>query len=380
MAFFRKYLLPGFVFQSVVIGGGYATGRELIEFFFTSGPLGGVLGLVVAGLVFGLVLAAGFEFARVKSAYDYRSFCRALMGRAWVVYEIAFVALLLLILSIIASAAGELTASSFSIPSGIGTFLLLALIALLTFYGGDVIKRVLAGWSFLLYGVYITLFALVLARFGNEIGIAFSSDAGSESWVKSGILYAGYNLAILPTVLFAVKGQTTRREALGSGLIAGAIAVVPAILFFVALMALYPEVSAATIPSAVLMNALQMPILGLVFQVVIFGTFVETGTALLHAVNERVSSTLEEAGHHLPQVARPVIALSAIALAMLAGIQFGITALIARGYNVLTVVFICILVLPLLAKCVWLMTQKALRVKTPAQRTKKGTVNVRDCN
>ena len=27
---FRRYLLPGFVFQSVVVAGGYGTGRELV--------------------------------------------------------------------------------------------------------------------------------------------------------------------------------------------------------------------------------------------------------------------------------------------------------------------------------------------------------------
>ena len=29
---FQRYLLPGFVFQSVIIAGGYGTGRELVEF------------------------------------------------------------------------------------------------------------------------------------------------------------------------------------------------------------------------------------------------------------------------------------------------------------------------------------------------------------
>ena len=33
---FKKYFLPGFVFQSMVIGGGYGTGRELVEFFLQS--------------------------------------------------------------------------------------------------------------------------------------------------------------------------------------------------------------------------------------------------------------------------------------------------------------------------------------------------------
>ena len=80
MNFFRLYLLPGFVFQSVVIGGGYATGRELVAFFFEVGPIGGMLGLLVSGLVFGAVLAVGFELARMTGAYDYRQFMKVLMG------------------------------------------------------------------------------------------------------------------------------------------------------------------------------------------------------------------------------------------------------------------------------------------------------------
>ena len=44
---FRRYLLPGFVFEAAVIAGGYATGRELVEFFLPAGPWGGLLGMLV---------------------------------------------------------------------------------------------------------------------------------------------------------------------------------------------------------------------------------------------------------------------------------------------------------------------------------------------
>ena len=43
-SWFQRYLLPGFAFKAVVIGGGYATGRELAEFFLPSGPRGGLPG------------------------------------------------------------------------------------------------------------------------------------------------------------------------------------------------------------------------------------------------------------------------------------------------------------------------------------------------
>ena len=56
--FFQRYLLPGFVFEAAVIGGGYATGRELVEFFLPAGPLGGLLGMVVSMVVWSAVLRA----------------------------------------------------------------------------------------------------------------------------------------------------------------------------------------------------------------------------------------------------------------------------------------------------------------------------------
>ena len=74
---FQRYLLPGFVFQAAVIAGGYATGRELVEFFLPAGAWGGLLGMVVSMLLWSVVLMLSFELARVGRALDYRAFFRA---------------------------------------------------------------------------------------------------------------------------------------------------------------------------------------------------------------------------------------------------------------------------------------------------------------
>ena len=65
--------MPAAVFISVVMGGGYGTGREVVEFFTRYGLLG-LLGIGVAACVFALVLACTYEFARVFQVYDYRTF------------------------------------------------------------------------------------------------------------------------------------------------------------------------------------------------------------------------------------------------------------------------------------------------------------------
>ena len=75
VSWFQRYLLPGFVFQSMIIAGGYGTGRELVEFFLQYGPVGGLLGMLLpATILMGVFCAIAFELARLTRSYDYRNF------------------------------------------------------------------------------------------------------------------------------------------------------------------------------------------------------------------------------------------------------------------------------------------------------------------
>ncbi len=358
MNFFRIYFLPGFIFQSVVIGGGYATGRELVEFFFSAGPVGGVLGLLVSGLIFGLVLAVGFELARVTRPYDYRNFCHELLGRGWFLFEITFMIQLLLVLSVIGSASGKLVGVAFGLPSLVGTLGLMGIIAFLTFSGSEMIKRVLALWSILLYAVYFLMFILAFNNFGSDIINTYTEAPIGEGWLSAGIMYSGYNLAVLPAVLFAISQHSKRRETVGAGLIAGVIAVIPAILFFIAMMSQYPEIGEQAVPATFLMSVMNIGWLELIFNIVVFGTFIETGAAMLHAVNERLDVSFIEKGKHLPRFARPIVSITFLAVSIFVAEKVGIVDLIARGYSALTLVFIAILILPMLTVGVWKIVSK----------------------
>ncbi|MFO7552937.1 MAG: hypothetical protein R6W80_16140 [Haliea sp.] len=352
MAAWRAYLLPGLIFQSVIIGGGYATGRELVEFFIPSGPVGGLLGIVVAGLVFSVVMAAAYEFARVTRSYDYRTFCRHLLGPAWILYEIAYIALVILILAVVGSAAGELVLTLLGVPATAGTVAMMVLVGLLTFLGSAVIQKALAFWSVLLYLVYIALFIITFVTFSDAIQHTLDADQGGESWLVNGVRYAGYNIN-LPAVLFCMVLLTTRRQAIGAGMITGAIAVVPAFMFYLAMMSQYPQIAEQPVPALYLMAQLQTPWLQLLFQLVVFGTFVETGTGLLHSINERINVHAHETGHQLPRFARPLIAGGLLLVSVYGATAIGIVDLIAKGYGFLTWVFIAILILPLLTLGIW---------------------------
>src|SRR5688572_9368309 len=153
-SWFQRYLLPGFAFKAVVIGGGYATGRELVEFFLPSGPHGGLLGMIFAGVIWSVICIATFLFARATHSEDYRTFFRHLLGRGWIVFEISYCLLIVLILAVFGAAAGAIGAAMFGWPPLAGTLCLALGIAFFVAFGNASVEQLFKWVSFFLYGVY----------------------------------------------------------------------------------------------------------------------------------------------------------------------------------------------------------------------------------
>lgn len=352
---FQKYFLPGLIFQSVVIGGGYGTGRELAEFFLTSGPVGGLLGMMlVSTVIWSAVSATSFEFARIYRSYDYRKFFTHLLGRGWFLFEVCYFALLMIILGVIAAAAGTILEESFGLNYTLGVVSIMAVIGFLVFKGSRTIEKVLATWSFVLYGVYFLLFVLCVTKFGGEITSSLGSGEVGKGWFIGGVRYAAYNLAVIPAVFFCIRHMESRKEAVTGGLLAGVIAIVPGFLFYICMVGFYPEILARPVPANFLLTLIGSPLFQILFQAVLFGTLIETGTGLIHAINERIAGVYSERDASMPSYLRTVVALVLLVLgAVLA--RFGIIDLIAKGYGTLTWLFLLIFVIPILTRGVWLI-------------------------
>ncbi len=351
--FFQRYLLPGFVFQSIIIAGGYGTGRELVEFFLKHAPIGGLLGMVfVATVTVSIVGATTFEFARVFRTFDYRSFFLRLLGKAWFLYEIGYLIAIMLITAVIGAAAGTILDETFNIPYVVGAVGMLLVIGFLVFRGSDTIERVLAAWSFLLYATYLVFLIWSLAKFGSEIVRAFTTHAPEPGWALSGFKYGVLQVSLLPAVLFTVRHIDTRREAVTAGLLTGVIAMVPALFFYIIVSGQYPEIVERPVPVNALLETLGSRTFQLVFQIVLFGTLIETGTGLIHAFNERVAGVLQAAGRTMPAVARPAIAVALVVTGALLA-RFGIVALVGRGYGTVSWGFMLVYVAPILTLGLW---------------------------
>jgi uncharacterized membrane protein YkvI len=345
---FQRFLLPGLAFKAVVIGGGYATGRELAEFFLPSGPWGGIAAMVLATLIWCVVCAGTFLFARMSGARDYLTFVRDLLGPGWIVFEAAYALFVIVILAVFGAAAGAIGAATLGLPTIAGTLALMAAIAVVTALGTPSVERLFTYVSFLLYGVYVLFVVLALTHFGGRIAQAFSIHTPATGWIEGGVTYASYNIVGAVVILPVLRHLTSNRDALVAGLIAGPLAMLPALMFFACMMAYYPQIAAVTLPSDFLLQELHMPAFRALFQLMIFSALLESGTGAVHAINERIGNAWQRRRKvALSRRARLSIALAILAGCMLIAEQFGLVTLIAKGYRLLALIFLLVYVLPL---------------------------------
>jgi len=345
---FQRFLLPGLAFKAVVIGGGYATGRELAEFFLPSGPRGGILAMLVAMLLFSLVCTFTFLFARATGTRDYQSFFRALLGPGWVAFEAVYILFVILILAVYGAAAGEIASALFGGGTLAGTLALMAGIILFTSFGNRSVERLFEYVSYLLYGVYALFVLLAFVKFGDRISAGFALDVPAQGWLTGGATYASYNLIGAVVILPVVRHLTSSRDAIIAGAIAGPLAMLPGLLFFTAMVAFYPEIANATLPSDALLRHMQLPFFYLLFQLMIFSALLESGASAVHAINERIDKAWQrKRGEKLGPRARFAIALLLLAGCMLLAGRFGLVALIAGGYRALAWVMLAVFILPL---------------------------------
>ncbi|WP_334183973.1 YkvI family membrane protein [Novosphingobium sp.] len=369
---FQRFLLPGFALKAVIIGGGYATGRELAEFFLPGGPWGGLAGMVLAMLIWSLVAACTFLFARTVGAGDYRSFFEALLGRGWVIFEVAYLLFIILILAVFGAAAGAIAEATLGLPAIAGTLALMAGIGFFATFGNASVEQLFKWVSFLLYGVYALFLVLALTTFGDRIPNGFMQPPpaaeAAGGWVLGGVTYAAYNIIGAVVILPVLRHMTSDRDAVVAGLVAGQLAMAPAVIFFVCMIAFYPGIALEVLPSDFLLGKLGSPAFHLLFQIMIFAALLESGTGAVHAVNERIAKAWHvRRGAVLGRAARLAIALVILTGCMLVADRVGLVALIATGYRAIAYVFLAVYLLPLLTLGLFRLVRRQRHMRAAPQ-------------
>ena len=348
-----RVLLPALAFKAVVIGGGYATGRELVEFFLPSGARGGLAAMLLAAAIWSAICALTFLFARAAAARDYQAFFGGLLGRYAILFEVLLILYTITTLSVFGAAAGAIGESLLGWPTLAGTLLLAGATLLVAARGNGPVERLFKLVSILLYGTYAAFLLLCLARFGPRIGAAFARPAPTPGWIAGGITYASYNVIGAVLILSSLRHQRSRRDAIAAGLLCGPLAMLPAIIFFICLAGFADRTSSQTLPADFLLRQLGLPWFHWLFELMIFAALLESRAGNVHAINERLMILRRRRGRADTVRIRLAVTILLLAFAMGVAQAIGLVALIARGYRLLAWLVLAIFVMPLITVGVW---------------------------
>ena len=329
----RAYILPGLAFQSVIVAGGYATGREVVEYITSYGALGGLLALVVAAITFAVILILSYEFARTFKVYEYRAFFKVLLGRLWVCYEIVFVITLLLILAVVLATAANVFWDNFQIPKSIGVLLIVAAVVFTNYFGRDVVSKTLAVCAIALTLFNFSVFVLSCLIHGSALRTQLSGAEVEAGWALSGFIFAAYNCTTIPALLYTTTAIQSRKESIGAGIVTACLAMLPGLVFHLSFLTGYRDVLSQPLPSYWIVEQLHIPYLLEGYIIILFVTLVQSGVGLLQGLIERIDGRVQESrGKPLSAWSHTGIATATLMLAA-AMSAFGIIELIAKGYR-----------------------------------------------
>lgn len=356
---YAKYILPGVLLQSVLIGGGYATGREIYSYGAKFGAFGWISGLTI-GIGFALFAFLTFEICRIYKVYDYKNYIKQVIGPLWPVMDVLTILIAIMLIAVMAAATGSIF-EQVGLPNFLGAVVIVFLCGLLNFKGSKVIEKFESVGTVLLYGGYILFTILVLISKGSNIPQVFASGDTSAYDGKitlglciwTGILYVAYNINSIPMGMFSLTRQTKRKETFFSGLIAGLLMVIPWFLSYFAMMCFYGDTSIVgadvATPWMEMIKAVNGgPVLLALFSIVMGWTLVETATGCIHMIIDRFDIALEERGNtRLTDKKRGLITVITLLAALLLS-RIGVVTLIEKGYSYLSYGFILFYLLPTL--------------------------------
>ena len=352
---FRVFIIPSAVFLSVVFGGSYGTGREVMEFISRHGPAGGLIAIAAVVITYSVLLFLTFELARKFQQFEYRGFFQHLLGRFWFLYEIVILTGMLITLAVCTTASGAIAETRFGLAAWMGSAVLLLIVFVLTYQGRALVEKTMILAVLALAAVLLALLVQLAGEPAQRIHEAFSNEPVAWDAWQGGIQYALVNGGFIPLLLYCGRGIRSRGQAGLAAVCAAACAVIPGLVFHYAFMSAYPAITEEQLPAYQLMSSVGSDLFLNIYIAVLFVLIAQTGVGMLQGFLERIDSW------HLQRYDKPLNHLGhgLVAVGMVAGSMalssMGIIALILTGYSILAASFILVFAVPLLTRGLWLI-------------------------
>ncbi|MGO3744681.1 MAG: YkvI family membrane protein, partial [Alcaligenes aquatilis] len=226
MSNIRNILGIAMAFVGVVVGAGFASGQEVLQFFSSFGYWG-LLGGVVSGLCFTILGMAVGELSQVSVSHSFKEGLYLICGpRLGVVVDIMITFFMYAIAVVMFAGGGSLMEQQWGVPAQYGSVAVMLITVLIVFLRVDRVMAFIGSVTPIL--VLMMVFLCIYSWNTRDLPleeldvIAHTKPQGAGHWLVGALLYVSYNMVVgAPFLMIAGAQATSRRNALLGGLVGG---------------------------------------------------------------------------------------------------------------------------------------------------------------
>lgn len=290
----RVFTLAG-AFIAFLIGSGFATGQEVMQYFSSYGYMG-ILGIVVVFILFLYVgvefMIAGFNNKFPKGNDIFRYYCGKTIGIFYDYFSVAFIYMSYIVMI---GGAGATLNQQYGLPTWVGGVMMGILAGGTVIFGLGKIVDVIGKIGPVI--IALTIILGIVAIFMNPSGLTTANEVipqlnlmkASTNWFFSAVSYVGFCLLWLAGFMSQLGASGNNKKESVLGAIFGAVAFgISLLIITLGIMANIEELSGTMVPNLVLANKVH-PVLGTIFSLIVVAGIYTTSVPLLWQAVARFS-------------------------------------------------------------------------------------------
>ncbi len=295
----KESIKIGFAYVGIVVGAGFSTGQEVMQFFTPYG-LWSYIGVLISGLILGFI---GRQVAKIGTAFEatnHESTLQYLFGQKFSkIFDYILVFFLFGIAVTMIAGSGATFEESFGIPTWLGALIMTVVIYLTLLLDFNKIVRALGVVTPFLI-VMVVLIAIYYLFAGSIPISKVNSTVDHPSLflgIIRGLMYGGLAFAVGFSTVVAIGGDASKRQVSGAGaLFGGVVYTVLLALINFALQSEYSQIKNEQIPTLKLANEIH-PWLGLVLTVIMLAVMYNTILGLTYSFAARFTEPYSKKYH-----------------------------------------------------------------------------------
>ncbi|RUL50478.1 YkvI family membrane protein [Lysinibacillus antri] len=287
----KKSLQIGGAFVGLIVGAGFASGQEIMQ-YFTSFGLMGLIGGIIATIAFAFLGMTLAQLGSKLQTTSHKGVIYYIGGRyIGIVLDFLITFFLFGVAVVMFAGAGSTFDQMFGIDPMIGSIIMVVLtIATLLLNVKNIMNLIAIITPYLMVVIFViltySLFTMDIS-FSEANAIAKDQASAASNWFMGALLYVSYNLAAGAALLIVMGGTEKDRKVAGvGGILGGVMLGVLIILINLTMFVKMDVVAGVDMPTLELAKQIH-PAVGVLMAIALLGMMYNTAVGMFYAFTVR---------------------------------------------------------------------------------------------